>query len=106
MNQTEFKQRVLAWAKIINVKPKEIQIRKMTKKWGECSSSGIVTFAEDLLNQPLEFIDSVIVHELLHLRYPRHNKMFKLMHGIYLKESYKLAENFWYYLIWIIAKLK
>jgi len=94
MNQTEFKQRVLAWTKIINVQPKEIQIRKMTKKWGECSSTGIVTFAEDLLSQPLEFIDSVIVHELLHLRYPRHNKMFKLMHGIYLKEAYKLAENF------------
>jgi len=94
MNQTEFRNRVLAWAKIINVKPKEIQIRKMTKKWGECSSTGIVTFAEDLLSQPLEFIDSVIVHELLHLRYPRHNKMFKLMHGIYLKEAYKLAENF------------
>ena len=31
MSDNEFKQRVLAWAKIINVKPKEIHIRKMTK---------------------------------------------------------------------------
>jgi len=94
MNQAEFKQRVLAWAKIMDMQPKEIQIRKMPKKWGQCSSTGIVTFAEDLLSQPLEFIDSVIVHELLHLKFPRHNKIFKLLHGIFLKEVYKLAENF------------
>jgi predicted metal-dependent hydrolase len=94
MNQTKFKQRVLAWANIMNAKPKEIQIKKMKKKWGCCTSDKIVCFSEDLLNQPIEFIDYVIVHELLHLRYPKHNKMFKLMHEIYLKEAYKLAENF------------
>jgi predicted metal-dependent hydrolase len=94
MEQTKFKQRVLAWAEIMNAKPKEIHIRKMKRKWGTCTSDKIVSFSEDLLNQPLEFIDYVIVHELLHLRYPKHNKMFKLMHEIYLKEAYKLAENF------------
>jgi len=92
MSDNEFKQRVLAWAKIINVEPKEIHIRKMTKKWASCSSSGRLSFSKDLLDQALEFIDYVIVHELLHLRYPTHNKMFKLMLDIYLKESSKLFE--------------
>ncbi|MFP3158770.1 MAG: M48 family metallopeptidase [Hydrogenobaculum sp.] len=92
MSDNEFKQRVLAWAKIINVEPKEIHIRKMTKKWASCSSSGRLSFSKDLLDQALEFIDYVIVHELLHLRYPTHNKMFKLMLDIYLKESGKLFE--------------
>jgi len=94
MEMVVFNQRVLAWTKIINVQPKEVHIIKITRKWGCCSSDKVINFSEDLLNQPLEFIDSVIVHELLHLRYPRHNKMFKLMHEIYLKETYKLAENF------------
>jgi predicted metal-dependent hydrolase len=92
MSDNEFKQRVLAWAKIINVEPKEIHIRKMTKKWASCSSKGRLSFSKDLLDQALEFIDYVIVHELLHLRYPTHNKMFKLMLDIYLKESGKLFE--------------
>jgi len=92
MSDNEFKQRVLAWAKIINVEPKEIHIRKMTKKWASCSSKGRLSFSKDLLDQPLEFIDYVIVHELLHLRYPTHNKMFKLMLDIYLRESGKLFE--------------
>jgi len=78
MSNKEFKDRVLSWAKIINVNPKEIQIRKMKRKWASCSS------------QSLEFIDYVIVHELLHLRYPTHNKMFKLMLDIYLKEAEKI----------------
>jgi predicted metal-dependent hydrolase len=92
MSDNEFKQRVLAWAKIINVEPKEIHIRKMTKKWASCSSKGRLSFSKDLLDQALKFIDYVIVHELLHLRYPTHNKMFKLMLDIYLKESGKLFE--------------
>ncbi|MFP3294408.1 MAG: M48 family metallopeptidase, partial [Hydrogenobaculum sp.] len=61
MSDNEFKQRVLAWAKIINVEPKEIHIRKMTKKWASCSSSGRLSFSKDLLDQALEFIDYVIV---------------------------------------------
>jgi predicted metal-dependent hydrolase len=92
MSDDEFKQRVLAWAKIINVEPKEIHIRKMTKKWASCSSKGRLSFSKDILDQALEFIDYVIVHELLHLRYPTHNKVFKLMLDIYLKESGKLFE--------------
>jgi len=90
MSDNEFKQRVLAWAKIINVEPKEIHIRKMTKKWASCSSNGRLSFSKDLLDQALEFIDYVIVHELLHLRYPTHNKMFKLMLDIYLPFARRL----------------
>jgi predicted metal-dependent hydrolase len=36
MSNKEFKDRVLSWAKIINVNPKEIQIRKMKRKWASC----------------------------------------------------------------------
>jgi predicted metal-dependent hydrolase len=93
MSNKEFKERVLAWAKIVNVNPKEIQIRKMKRKWASCSSSGRIIFNEELLCQSLEFIDYVIVHELLHLRYPTHNKMFKLMLDIYLKEDVKIKKN-------------
>ena len=44
----------------------------MTRKWGSCSSRGIVTLAADLAERPPAFQDFVIAHELLHLRVPNH----------------------------------
>ena len=88
MTKEEFKNRVLDWAEKIGVSPKEIHIRKMDKKWGSCSSKGRLTFDEELLEKEEKFIDYVIVHELLHIKYKNHGKMFKLMLEIYLNGSY------------------
>jgi len=51
----------------------------MTRKWGSCSTAGIVTLAEDLADQEECFQDFVIVHELLHLRVPNHGRLFKAL---------------------------
>ena len=51
----------------------------MPKKWGSCSSDGVVRFAEDLAQMKSDFQDYVIVHELLHLRYSDHGRRFKAM---------------------------
>ena len=85
VSKEEFKRQVIKWADKIGVEPKEIQIRKMKNKWASCSSKGRLTFSHDLLFQPEEFRDEVIVHELLHLKYPTHNKMFKTLLNVYLK---------------------
>ncbi|NLJ05576.1 MAG: M48 family metallopeptidase [Exilispira sp.] len=39
-----------------------------------------------LLDEPEEVRVKVILHELLHLRYPNHGKMFKLLLDYYLKK--------------------
>lgn len=51
----------------------------MTRKWGSCSTSGIVTFAIDLVDQAPGFQNFVIAHELLHLRVPNHGRLFKAL---------------------------
>lgn len=51
----------------------------MTRKWGSCSSGGIISLAEDLADQEACFQDFVIAHELLHLRVPNHGKVFKAL---------------------------
>ena len=51
----------------------------MTRKWGSCSTSGIVTLAADLVDQHSGFQDFVIAHELLHLRVPNHGRLFKAL---------------------------
>ena len=73
----EFKTEVLRWAEEIGVKPKEVHLRNMSRKWASCSSKGRLTFSVTLLNESTEVRAKVIVHELLHLKYPNHGKMFK-----------------------------
>ena len=68
-----------AWALRLNVQPRVVCIRRMTRKWGSCSTLGIVTLAADLADQQPGFQDFVIAHELLHLRVPNHGRLFKAL---------------------------
>jgi len=83
----DFKKEVLSWAEEIGVKPKEIHVRTMKKKWASCSSKGRVSFSYALLNKSKEQRAKAIVHELLHLRYNSHNKMFNSLVSTYLKKN-------------------
>jgi len=56
----------------------------MKRKWASCSTRGRVTLSTSLLGEPKKKRDKVIVHELLHLRYPNHGKMFHMMLKSYL----------------------
>lgn len=75
----ELKRRAMAWAVKLRVNPKVIRVQEMRRKWGSCSSAGTVTLASDLVEQEEGFQDYVIVHELLHLRYLTHGRMFKAL---------------------------
>lgn len=56
----------------------------MRKKWASCSTEGRLTFSRDLLAEPAEFREEVIVHELVHLLVPNHGKLFKASMRVYL----------------------
>ncbi|MBS0408232.1 MAG: M48 family metallopeptidase [Proteobacteria bacterium] len=71
--------RALAWALKLKVNPRRVRVQAMRHKWGSCSSAGTVTLASDLLDQGVRFQDYVIVHELLHLRYATHGRVFKAL---------------------------
>ena len=71
------RQRVESWAKQLRVQPRQVRLRHMTRKWGSCSTKGIVTLDIQLIDRDQGFQDYVIVHELLHLRVPNHGKLFK-----------------------------
>lgn len=73
----DFRSRVEHWATRLRVRPKQIRLQVMRRKWASCSSRGRVTFCLDLLRQPRSFQDYVIAHELLHLRVHNHGKLFK-----------------------------
>lgn len=84
MTGEQFKNDVRCWAAKIRVNPDQVHIRKMKRKWASCSSKGRLTFDTEVLSLPQKRRDEIIVHELLHLRYPSHNKMFDRLLKRYL----------------------
>ena len=87
MMVNDFKREVLEWADQVRVIPKEIHVRHMKRKWASCSSNGRLSFSYALLSQPREKRAKAIIHELLHLRYPPHSKMFNSMLIAYLSKN-------------------
>lgn len=79
-----FLQSVASWSEKLKVRPREIHLRAMTRKWASCSTSGRVTFSYALLREPPHFRNYVVVHELLHLRLPNHGKLFKSLLSLHL----------------------
>lgn len=78
--------RVEYWSERLKAKPRIVRVQRMTRKWGSCSTSGIVTLAEDLADQDAGFQDFVIAHELLHLRVSNHGKVFKALMSMHVPD--------------------
>ena len=88
ISREQLKQKVEYWAKEINVKHNSIFIRTdMKRKLGSCSSRGRLSFSNKILDMGENIIKETIIHELLHLKYPNHGKMFKMMLRMYLGET-------------------
>jgi predicted metal-dependent hydrolase len=82
-----FKKSVFSWARTCGVEVKELHLRRMKNKWASCSSRGRLTFDRSILRQPEEERTKIIVHELLHLKYPNHGKMFRALLKAYTSKE-------------------
>ncbi len=68
---------VAKYSKTTGLKPRKISIREQITKWGSCSSRGNLNFNLRLVFTPADFLDYIVLHELLHLRYMNHGKEFR-----------------------------
>lgn len=79
-DRREYLRQVVAyWSERVRAKPRIVRVQCMTRKWGSCSTSGIITLADDLPDQDSAFQAFVVAHELLHLRVRNHGKVFKAL---------------------------
>jgi predicted metal-dependent hydrolase len=65
-----------AHADALAVRPKRVSIRDPRSRWGSASRSGTLSFSWRLVLAPPEALETVVVHELAHLRVFGHGPRF------------------------------
>ncbi|MGB9749485.1 MAG: M48 family metallopeptidase [Caldisericia bacterium] len=94
-------QRVDYYSKMNSFKFNKIKINSATKRWGSCTSKGNLNFSYRLIMAPIEIIDYVVIHELVHLVDKTHSKSFYEKISKILPEYKKSIEwlNKYHYLL-------
>lgn len=84
-----------------NLNYRKIQLTNGRKSLGSCSPKGDLNFSWRIIQAPLEVIDYIVIHELIHLKIKNHKRFFWLRVGRlqpdYRKSIEWLKEN-WFYL--------
>ncbi len=57
-------------------KYKKVAVKKMSSRWGSCSSKANINLNSYLMQLPWELIDYVLLHELAHTKVPNHSVEF------------------------------
>jgi predicted metal-dependent hydrolase len=92
----KIKERLNWYSDLTGLKYSNYKITNAQKRWGSCNSKGNLYFSWRLIMAPLNVIDYVIVHELVHLVARNHSKSFwKKVRIIYPKyrESRQWLKN-------------
>jgi predicted metal-dependent hydrolase len=72
----EIHSRCMWFSMMTGYSPASVRITDARQRWGSCTSKGGLNFSWRLIQAPLEIVDYVIVHELVHLRQPDHSRKF------------------------------
>ncbi len=85
--------RINHYTKKMGLTPSEIRYKRMRRRWGSCSSTGVVTFNTLMMQLSYEHIDYIIVHELAHLKHMNHSKEFHDLVRTILSSEKKLRSE-------------
>lgn len=72
--------RIVCFSALIGIESPSFKIWAMKTKWGSCATDQQrIWFNIELAKKPLDCIDYIVVHELIHLIERHHNKRFVLL---------------------------
>jgi predicted metal-dependent hydrolase len=92
----EILDRVLIKFKRYKITKPSITIRMMSKRWGSCTPSGKIILNTGLIKASKSGIEYVIIHELCHLIYHGHTKLFYNLQTKMLPDWQKLKNELEY----------
>lgn len=69
-------ERVKRYSKLMGVDYSKLSLSDAIARWGSCSTKNSLNFAWRLIMCPIAVIDYVVVHELSHITYKNHSKIF------------------------------
>lgn len=69
-------------------------VRSMKTRWGSCTpKTGAIRIARELAAYPVECLDMVVAHELVHLLEPSHNQRFHALLDMYCPNNGALSQR-------------
>ena len=85
---------VHAYEIAMGVAVSRVSVRSMKTRWGSCTpKSGAVRIARELAAYPVECLDMVVAHELVHLLEPSHNQRFHALLDTYRPNNRALSQR-------------
>lgn len=92
--QTEAEKLLPLLSAMTGLSPSGITVRKMARRWGTCyHREGTVHLSLSLAEYPPECLSYVLLHELLHLRYPDHGREFHAALDRFMPDNRAVAAN-------------
>jgi predicted metal-dependent hydrolase len=65
------------WQRLTGIRVKRFFVQRMKTKWGSCNDrAGSIRLNTDLVRKPMECLEYIVVHEMVHLLEPTHNARF------------------------------
>jgi predicted metal-dependent hydrolase len=76
---------IAKWEKHLGVTVSDFGVRKMKTQWGSCSpNTKTIRLNLELAKKPIECLEYVILHEMVHLLEPTHNNRFVALMDRYM----------------------
>jgi hypothetical protein len=64
------------FANLYSLPYRSIKINSAKTRWGSCSSKNDINYSWKLIQAPIEVVDYVIIHELVHTKIKNHSQHF------------------------------
>ena len=91
---TALRDMVHAYEIAMGVTVARVSVRSMKTRWGSCTpKTGAIRIARELAAYPIECLDMVVAHELVHLLEPSHNRRFHTLLDTYCPNNKALSQR-------------
>lgn len=68
---------ITKWEPLVGARSERLFVQRMKTKWGSCNPhSRAIRLNSELARKPRECLEYIVVHELVHLLHPKHNRPF------------------------------